>query len=479
MNLKITTSHLRSCHASPALRRLLVVAVAAGLTTGLTGGLAVAGAAAGPASTSGSPDWTSYLKGSAHNSYAPLQQAITTANAAKITSRWHDFPKIAFQASPTVDDGAVYVGSTQGWFYELKATTGAVLHKTFLGLQPKKTCRATGIVSTATVASSPSTHQATVYVAAPDGYLYALQASNLALEWKSAIAIPSTKISNYFDWSSPTVANGTIYVGVSSNCDSPMIRGGEIAYNQANGKKLAEFYTVPKGKVGGSVWSSAAVVPGGDVFVSTGDGPESSVTTQLLGDSESILKLAPRTLKLLGNFQIPADQVIKDSDFGASPVIAGGDVGACNKNGIFYMLNRSTMKVVWEERVGDAGTTSDNCIAAPAVDGRVLYVGGVGWKIGSTSYHGSVQERDVATGDLVWQTGLAGEVLGSLSLDGGGVLTVPIYSSNPKVPSLYLVDAATGRILKRLAPGSQDFGQGVYAENMLFSSNAAGVTGWR
>jgi outer membrane protein assembly factor BamB len=160
-------------------------------------------------------------------------------------------------------------------------------------------------------------------------------------------------------------------------------------------------------------------------------------------------------------------------------VIVGNDVGACNKNGIFYMLSQATMKVVWEDQVGQAATGSNNCIAAPAVDGSVLYLGGVGWKIGSKIYRGSVQERDVATGDLVWQTGLGGGVLGSLALDGSGVITVPIFSSRRSVPSLYLVDAATGRILKGLTSGGQDFAQGVFAENMLFSANADGVYGWK
>ena len=79
-----------------------------------------------------------------------------------------------------------------------------------------------------------------------------------------------------------------------------------IAYSQASGKKLAEFYTVPPGDVGGSVWSSVAVAPSGDLFVSTGNGPP---TDQLLGYSESIVELDPRTLSVLGQFQVPAAQV--------------------------------------------------------------------------------------------------------------------------------------------------------------------------
>jgi outer membrane protein assembly factor BamB len=135
----------------------------------------------------------------------------------------------------------------------------------FIGYQHTKTCYRRGFIDTATVAADPRTHQDTVYVGGPNGYLYALSAANLALKWKSAIAIPSASVSDYFQWSSPTVAHGRIYIGVASNCDSPLVRGGLIGYGQATGHKFAEFHTVPKGDLGGSVWSSAAVGPDGDV----------------------------------------------------------------------------------------------------------------------------------------------------------------------------------------------------------------------
>ncbi len=420
-----------------------------------------------------SPDWNFFLNGSEHPSYIPSQTVITPANAPGLVQNWDDFPTTVFFSSPTVYDGSVYIGSDQGWFYQLDESTGAVLHKRFVGSQPKLSCPARGFVPTATVTGAPVTHEPTVYVAGPDGYLYALRASNLTLEWKSVIAIPSTTTSNYFDWSSPTIAKDTIYVGVSSNCDHPLVRAGVIAYNQANGKQIAEFYTVPKGDIGGSVWSSVAAIYNGDVFATTGNGPEGSPTSQRLGYSESILKLAPRTLKLLGRFQVPAAQVTYDGDFGASPVIVGDDVGACNKNGIFYMLSQATMKVVWEERLGSG------CISSPVVDGSRLFLGGESTTIAGVSYGGSMQERDAATGALVWETGLAGAVLGSPAMDGGGVISVPIYNGSTQVPSMYLIDAASGAILDELPTGMADFAQGVFAESQLFTANAKGVQAWR
>jgi hypothetical protein len=112
----------------------------------------------------------------------------------------------------------VFIGADGCWFYKLRLTTGTVLGKRFLGFQPHKTCGAFGTVDTAIVTTAPGDHQPTVYVAGADGYLYALNASNLQVKWKSVIAIPSTTVSSYFDWSSPTVANGRIYIGVADMC---------------------------------------------------------------------------------------------------------------------------------------------------------------------------------------------------------------------------------------------------------------------
>ena len=221
-----------------------------------------------PASAVNASDWPAYLNGPMHSSYNVAEKAIRPANVPALVKKWHfagagptrpGQPGHIYLSSPTVADSAVFIGSDTGWFYKLSETTGKVLDKVFIGYQPRKTCGARGFVDTATVAADPSDHQATVYVGGVNGYLYAFRASDLALKWRSVIAIPSTRTSNYFEWSSPTVANGKIYIGVSSNCDNPLIRGGVIGYRQATGKKFAEFYTVPRGAVGGSVWSSVAV----------------------------------------------------------------------------------------------------------------------------------------------------------------------------------------------------------------------------
>jgi polyvinyl alcohol dehydrogenase (cytochrome) len=420
-------------------------------------------------------DWSAYLDGPMHSSYNATQTAITPASVPALVEKWHHAPGHNYLSSPTVADGAVFIGSDAGWFYKLSETTGAVLDKVFLGYQPTKTCGGRGMVDTATVALDPANHQPTVYVGGPDGYLYAFSAANLSLVWKSVIAIPSKKISNFFEWSSPTVTGGKIYIGVSSNCDNPLVYAGLIGYDQVTGKKFAEFHTIPKGDIGASIWSSIAVAPDGDVYASTGNGPE---TEQLLGYSDSILKFTP-DLKLLGSFQIPAAQVTYDGDFGGSPVFFGNLVGACDKNGIFYALNSATMKVVWEQRIGapSNGVTYSQCSAAPIYNGTDLYFAGPAVTINGTTYQGSVQERMPSDGKLVWETGLPNGVIGSPTLDGGGVIALGTYDTTSTPNETYLVDAATGKILRTLVKGT-DFAQSVFANGWLFTANTTGVYAW-
>jgi hypothetical protein len=70
---------------------------------------------------------------------------------------------------------------------------------------------------------------------------------------------------------------------------------------------------------------------------------------------------------------------------------------------------------------------------------------------------------DPATGTPIWQDGLTGLVIGSPSLDGGGVLAVQAYSSTG---TLALIGAATGAVLATITTGAE-FGQPVFADNML------------
>jgi outer membrane protein assembly factor BamB len=490
-------------HRNPGDRRQAasrVVALAAG--AGLVGVMAVSGVAPASASSAsvsalGRPaawpgsrlawraagagpltgSWSAYLNGPLHTSYSRSQTAITPGNATTLVQKWGQTLGAPYIASPTVVGGSVYIGTARGWFYRLGAHTGKVLAKIYIGRQPTLTCPAMGVSATATVARDPRTHALTVYVAGGNGYLYALRATTLTRVWRSVIAIPSKKISNFYNWSSPTVSHGKIYIGVSSNCDQPLIRGGVLAFGQATGARLAEFYTVPAGRknAGGSVWSSIGVAPNGDVYATTGNGPADEPR---LAASESVLKLDPNTLALLGSFKVPKAQVSQDGDFGGSPVFFDSYVGACNKNGYFYALQQSTMKLAWKRRIGYAsgGPKRGSCLASPVYNGKDLYFGGNQTKLGGVTYAGSIEERSPATGALIWATGLPGGVMGSPTMDGAGVIAVGTYGAT--TTGIYLVNAANGALLSDPLMAGDTFGQSVFAEGQLFCANITGVYAW-
>lgn len=465
--------------AKKMLRRGALAGIALGTIWSLAA-LTPASGAVGPA------DWSAFLAGPSHNSYNGNQVAITPANAGSLTMKWNFVgdpatqpgqPGPSYTASPTVADGAVFIGSRTGWFYKLDESTGKELAKVFIGFQPGLTCTAGGIISTAAVAKDPANGQDTVYVGGPDGYLYALSAADLSVQWRSVMAIPSSKVSDYFPWSSPTVIGGRVYIGISSHCGDPLIRGSVISYSQATGKVIARYYDVPKGVVGGSVWSSVAAGPK-HVFVSTGNNTPGAKN---LYDTESIVELNPATLRRVASFQPPESQRHFDNDFGASPTMFGTMVGACNKNGIFYALDVPSMKLAWERRVavspGNSGKAQ--CVASAAYDGKGLYVGATATTIGGQEFAGSIRRLNPATGAIAWQTGLPNEVLGAATLDGAGVLAVGTYGTSTTTPNaIYLINASNGHILRTISTASPNFSQSTFADGMLFTANQQGVDAW-
>lgn len=435
---------------------------------------AAAGAFAAPRSVTTFINWHAYLGGPAHHSDNIAAVAITPATAGHLTRAWVWKPANANMAgqpgprlfaSPTVVNGRVYIGAHTGVFYALDESTGNVIWHRFLGFVPGKTCGARGFAATATVARDPVSHALTVYVAAADGYLYALRAATGATVWRSVVALPSSTVNDYYNWGSPTVVGGRVYMGVSSQCDQPLVAGGLKAYNQSTGKLIAFYKTNPGGTTGPSIWSSAAAPSSAaSLFVTTGNGA---------GPNQiSVIRLDPATLAQTSAWQVPASQLENDSDFGGSPTLFsaklnGGTVpmvGACNKNGIFYALKQGDLAAgpVWQFDIGSPAAEPPECLAAAVWDGSRLFVAGNQTVIGGTTYQGSAAALDPATGAPAWQTGLPGPVVGSPTLDGGGVLAVPTYNAS----GVYLLNAATGAILANLATGPV-FGQPVFADNMM------------
>jgi polyvinyl alcohol dehydrogenase (cytochrome) len=429
---------------------------------------------AGGAGTAGGAtfvNWPQYLYSPDHSSANMAATAITTANAASLTRAWQFSPGTGgFLSSPVVYNGVIYIGAKNGYFYALDETTGAVIWKRFIGVVPKLTCGRQGFTSTATVAPDPATGNPTIYVYGATGYLYAMNTADGTDVWPpAAVAIPSTTVNDYYAWSSPLVTGGNIYVGISSQCDVPLVRGGLSEFSQASGALENTFFTTPPQSVGASVWSSAAT-DGQSIYITTGNGDLDSL-------GFSVIKLSP-SLSQEDIWTVPSNQLVEDSDFGASPGIwtasIGGVpttlVGASNKNGIFYAFNTSVLSAgpVWQRAIAKGGAN----VAAPVFDGTHLFLAGTRTTIKGVRYEGSVRQVNPATGGVLWQTGLTGKIIGTPTVDGAGVLAASSYGSRGGANALWLINTANGQILKTVSYGtSSTFAQPVFADGYLFTAS--------
>src|SRR5215467_16249526 len=228
-------------------------------------GVVLAPAAGAAGARAPNLDWPQYLHGPQHSSVSNAT-AFSTSNSGSVTQVWHWQPPVisgkpapALDASPTVVAGVVYIGAQSGGFYALNESTGKVIWSRQLDTESNVTCPARGISSTAAVLADPVTATSTVYVSGAR-FLYALSAATGAVSWKTEIGPPDKAQPNgYYNWSSPTVVGGHIYVGLSANCDDPLIRGGVVELDQHTGQVLHTWHTVPTGSIGGSIWSSVAV----------------------------------------------------------------------------------------------------------------------------------------------------------------------------------------------------------------------------
>ena len=453
------------------------------------------GTSASPPKAAVTADWSSYLFAADHAGYNPSATTITTATAATLVKVWHWTPAAAkagqvggLYASPVVSGGLVFIGARTGIFYALNEATGAVVWKRTFAPIVGTTCGPQGFTATASVEPDPTTGNATVYVAAPDGYLYAMDAATGATVWSSVVAIPSKTKNDYYNWASPTVSGGVVYMGIASECDTPLVRGGVIAVDQGTGTRLGTYYTTPVGEVGAGGWGSVLVTDTGQVFATTGNGPANS-------DQQAIVRLVldpvAGTLTRVDLWAIPkTDQVTPDSDFGTSPTpfvatIAGvptSMVGGCNKDGYYYALQAANLAAgpVWSLKVGDAylrGT--GQCDASAVWDGSRLFVAANSTVINGVAVKGSIRQLDPSTGAVLWATALPGPAIGSPTLDGSGVLAIGVFGGKA---GPFLLDASTGTLLKTLSVGNgKSFGQSIFTDSglLLAATLSSGITAFK
>jgi outer membrane protein assembly factor BamB len=448
-------------------RRLLA---AAGIIAALAG-LPLSGAAAQP-----SGDWPTYLSNGARTGYNSAETLITPSTAASLTQLWTDTAGGSISAEPIQVNGVVYYGSWDGSEHAVGATTGTQLWSANLGQTASCNPPTVGVASTPAVGTITVNGTATqaVFVGGGDSNFYALNASTGTVIWKTQLGTPP----DYFLWSSPLFYNGSIYEGISSFGDCPLIRGGIVRMDATTGAVQNTLYTVPDGCTGASVWGSPTVdAATGDIYFATGNSGSCGSTEPL---AVAVVQ-TDSSLNLLGSWQVPAKQQKVDSDFGSTPTlfvasisgIAHQMVGLQNKNGIYYAFDRSTISSgpLWQKRINVGGgypPSGKADISPSAYDGHHLFVAGGNTQIGGVACAGSIRELRPATGGVVWADCLqSGPALGA-------VTAVPGVAFVDAGNTVYAVSTSTGAILWRYQDtqkGSNFWGAPTISKGHLYVGN--------
>ncbi len=351
-------------------------------------------------------DWTTYDGTQQHTGFNSAEKTLSASNVAGLKVKWSQFAAKGVSDQPIEVGGVVYWGSWDGYFHAF-TTSGGHKWDTQLGTTTDNSCdpTETGVASTAsygTIGSTPA-----VFVGGGNARLYALNANNGQVIWSTSLGSSPS----HFAWSSPVVVNGSVYMGVSSFGDCPLVEGQVLKLNAANGSIQNTFNAMPGGCVGAGVWSSPTLSGSStSIFITTGNGASCK---QAAPYGSALVQLSATNLSVVHSWQVPQNQLTGDADFGASASVfdAGSNhyVGVANKNGIYYLFNRDNISSgpVWQTRIANDFTDCPQCgdgsIAPSAWDGSRIYAAGGKTTINGTSCKGSVQALNPVNHSIVWQ----------------------------------------------------------------------------
>ena len=313
-----------------ALTGLLLIAplwlvLTAGNATAQTQTANVSGAGSTPSPS----DWPDFHRDNTVR-WNPNETVLSPSSVGGLKLKWTfatgSSHYVYEDSSPVAVNGVVYFASINGNVYAVDARTGAQLWS---------------FLSTSIIYSTPTVANGVVYVGSY-GNLYALNASSGAKLWSygTGTGVPWT----------PEVANGMVYFGAGNNV---------YALNAGTGVFLWDFVT------GAAVETEPAVV-NGVVYVNSGD--------------SHVYALNASTGSMLWSYAT-ANAVQ------SSPAVANGVVYVGSFDANLYALNASTGAKLW------SFLTNEAIASTPAVANGIVYVG---------SDDGTLYALNATSGARVW-----------------------------------------------------------------------------
>ncbi len=404
-------------------------------------------------------DWPMYGHDAQHTSTTLVETTITTATLTSLVPRWEVYlgtNGTPSSSAPVIADGRVYVGSSVATgpnFFAFDAVTGAPLWNANLGYIAD--CNLVGIGSTAAVSGG------VLVVGGGDGAYYGFDAATGTPLWREPLGDGPSG----FAWESPLIVSPRVYLGASSYCDNPSVRGEVRVVDLATGAHLGSQYFVPEGQIGGGIWNSPALSPDGTTLaVTTGeDRGEDQPMTRAMAALDPIT-LAIRAYDQHGDADF-------DADFATSPTFFHNSqnqlrVAAVHKDGYFYAYDPAQVSngPVWSDHVGFwTGMV-------PAYDPT----SGPGGTLFEEDASGKIFAVNPDTGGFRWYGEAGHPAFGNLAIANGMVFV------NRGSAGLQVLDEATGAELTTLPvdhPG-QTYTGPVIANGFVYWVAGAYLNAW-
>lgn len=393
-----------------------------------------------------SVDWSSYLLG--NGGYNPNETQINPTTVAHLKLHWTAEAGERVFSQPVVANGIIYWGSGDGIEHATDLDDKQVWTANLGTSRQNCNLKGSGVFDTATVTSVVIKGKKTlaVFVAGGNAHLYALDAATGATIWSTSLGEPP----DTFLWSSPVVYNDSVYEGVSSLDDCPLVQGKFVQMDAATGAITHTFNTVPDDCTGASVWGSPTIdAATGSIYFASGNGLRCNRKTEPY--AVALVKLRLSDLSFIDSWRVPRAEEVGDGDFGSTPTLFNATIGGVtkqlvglvNKNGTYYAFDRTALSQgpLWKVplRCKDCAYSRDT-IAPSAWDGRYLYVATKGTTIGNTDCHGSLRALNPATGASIWEHCLQdGPVFGAVTVVPG----VAVVSEGSHIVAMATADGKT------------------------------------
>jgi polyvinyl alcohol dehydrogenase (cytochrome) len=497
-------------------------------------------------------DWTSAGQNIANTRNQSAESRISPKTAPRLTVKWEANLAGDVSATPTVDTDSVYVADMSGKIYRIDRTSGATIWSNPVSLYTGvygDTARVSPVVAGKYLILGTQGGQRLVKTGAR---IIALDKATGDPVWQTTIEThPAAVITQ-----SAVVHENRVYVGVSSweeyvaartpgyKCCS--FRGSVVALDVETGELIWKSHTAPDapGYAGNAVFGStpAIDVARGLVYVTTGNSyrvPQAlldCITEARQIDSKDAelacierepanhvdafvaFDLATGAVKW-GKSALPFDVFTvgcfetrpvnpencqspkgPDHDFAQGPalfkaIVDGRSrdlVGAGQKSGVYWALDRDTGAVVWQIEVGP-GSALGGMEWGSATDGTRIDVAvvnyakhpwtllGNGSDAGKTIGYGFWSALDVNSGEIIWQT--ADPNVGAVDMAAvtvaNGVVFAGSMAAGAGAHTMFALDAASGDILWSFPSGGSVNGGAAVVDGVVYWGSGYGLWGGR